>query len=162
MNIEQRQKLLIERIQEAIDDYVYETKDEDFHISFTKVTEKEASPTTLTARAIRKEEPTMTDEQINAIAREYAVEITKDMAKNLDESSPMLKDTVHVNTNYVKLFLKWFSNRYAIVEKSKLTEEYYEAEFTCGNVDPCSETFKTNLAQKSLLERLFPELFKNE
>lgn len=30
MNIEQRHKLLIERIQEAIDDYVYETKDEDF------------------------------------------------------------------------------------------------------------------------------------
>lgn len=54
--------------------------------------------------------------------------------------------------------LKWLLRRYCLVEKSKVEEEYHEAKFTCGNVDPCSETFATSLAQKSVLERLFPDL----
>ena len=86
----------------------------------------------------------MTPEQITTLAREYAeegiyVQIVEDDAAE---------------------FLRWLLRRYCLVEKSKVEEEYHEAKFTCGNVDPCSETFATSLAQKSVLERIFPDLGK--
>lgn len=51
--------------------------------------------------------------------------------------------------------IRFILRSHYIVEKSNVKDEYHEAKFTCGNVDPCSETFATSLAQKSVLERLF-------
>lgn len=65
-----------------------------------------------------------------------------------------------MNTEYVAEIFRWLMRRYCLVEKSKVEEEYKEAKFTCGNVDPCSDTFAASLAQKSVLERLFPEIGK--
>lgn len=64
------------------------------------------------------------------------------------------------NEKEMKSVLEFLLHRYCLVEKSKLEEEYHEAKFTCGNVDPCSDTFVSSLAQKSVLERLFPEIGK--
>lgn len=90
----------------------------------------------------------MTDPEITALAREYA-EFT---------------DTAEVDKKYISAicenFLKNTLRRYCLVEKSKVEEEYQEAKFTCGNVDPCSDTFVASLAQKSVLKRLFPEIAK--
>lgn len=87
----------------------------------------------------------MNDKTITSLAREYAEEM-------------------HYGDNYFesenKRFLTWLTRRYCLVEKSKVEEEYHEAKFACGNVDPCLETFATSLAQKSVLERLFPEIAK--
>lgn len=87
----------------------------------------------------------MNESEITALAREYASEIH-------------YGDNFFENEN--KRFLAWLTRRYCLVEKSKVEEEYHEAKFTCGNVDPCSETFATSLAQKSVLERIFPDLGK--
>lgn len=87
----------------------------------------------------------MNESEITALAREFAGEIH-------------YGDNFFENEN--KRFLAWLTRRYRLVEKSKVEEEYHEAKFTCGNVDPCLETFATSLAQKSVLERLFPEIAK--
>lgn len=101
----------------------------------------------------------MTPKEITALAREYAEEMIKDRPS---EGLPnCLKNSMlTMNTEYIAEIFQWLTRRYCLVEKSKVEEEYYEAKFTCGNVDPCSETFATSLAQKSMLERLFPEIAK--
>lgn len=90
----------------------------------------------------------MTDPEITALAREYA-EFT---------------DTAEVNKKYISAicenFLKNTLRRYCLAEKDRVKDEYHEAKFACGNVDPCSETWATYQAQKSVLERLFPEIGK--
>lgn len=101
----------------------------------------------------------MTDEQITAIAREYAEEMIKGTTS--EELPNCLKNSMMtMNTEYIAEVFRWLLQRYCLVEKSKLVEEYHEAKFACGNVDPCSETWATYLAQKSVLERLFPEIAK--
>lgn len=101
----------------------------------------------------------MSEEEITALAREYAEEIIK--GKPSEELPNCLKNSMlTMNTEYVAEIFRWLMRRYCLVEKSKVEEEYKEAKFTCGNVDPCSDTFAASLAQKSVLERLFPEIGK--
>lgn len=86
----------------------------------------------------------MNNNQITALACEYA--------DRCDGSLESYEET--------KAILLWLSDRFCLVEKSKVEEEYHEAKFACGNIDSCSETWATYLAQKSVLERLFPEIGK--
>lgn len=99
----------------------------------------------------------MDNDRITALAREYAEEEAKGTAV---ESLPdgFKENVIQRNADHFEKHLRWLTRRYCLVEKSKVEEEYHEAKFTCGNVDPCSETFATSLAQKSVLERLFPDL----
>lgn len=90
----------------------------------------------------------MTPDQLTALAREYA------------ESAGLFEEDKKNISTICKCFLKHTLRRFYLVEKSKVGKEYHEAKFTCGNVDPCSETFATSLAQKSVLERIFPEIGK--
>lgn len=95
----------------------------------------------------------MNDNQIITLAREYAGEIY-----------PYLSDKIiSLRTLEIKdaeRLLRFLSRRFYLVEKSKVDEEYYEAKFDCGNIDPCSETYAKSYAEMSLLERLFPEIGK--
>ena len=101
----------------------------------------------------------MDNDQITALAREYAEEMIK--GKPSEELPNCLKNSMlAMNTEYIAEIFQWLTRRFYIVEKSKVEEEYQEAKFTCGNVDPCSDTFAASLAQKSVLERLFPEIAK--
>ncbi len=107
--------------------------------------------TTPTARAGRKEEK-MTTEQILKLADKYA-----------DQECAMSKlaDKTQLREDKILEFIEvsgFLCEHCYLAEKEKVEEEYHEAKFTCGNVDPCSETWVTNIAQKSLLERLFPEI----
>ena len=94
----------------------------------------------------------MTDTEITALAREYAEEEYKTL--NLPT------DHTEVSAYRYMDFARFLLRRFYLVEKSKVEEEYHEAKFTCGNVDPCSETFAMSLVQKSMMERLFPEIAK--
>ncbi len=86
--------------------------------------------------------------EITALAREYAEEYYN------------IRGSVDLMAGEAENVIRFLLRRYALVEKSKVEEEYHEAKFTCGNVAPCSETFATSLAQKSVLERIFPDLGK--
>ncbi len=90
----------------------------------------------------------MTDDQITALAREYA---------EFTDLSPVDKKNISA---ICENFLKYTLRRYCLVEKDRVKDEYHEAKFACGNVDPCSETWATYQAQKSVLERLFHEIAK--
>ena len=101
----------------------------------------------------------ITDDQLTALAREYAKEMIK--GKPSEELPNCLKNSMlAMNTEYIAEIFQWLTRRFYIVEKSKVEEEYQEAKFTCGNVDPRSDTFVASLAKKSVLERLFPEIAK--
>lgn len=101
----------------------------------------------------------MKPEEITVLAREYAEEKAQsDREQGFPES--FIKDMAEFNEKEMKSVLEFLFHRYCLVEKSKLEEEYHEAKFTCGDVDPWSETFATRLAKKSMLERLFPNLGK--
>lgn len=95
------------------------------------------------------------NDQITALAREYA-----------EEKYPYLSDKIiSLRTQEIKnaeRLIHFLLRRYCLVEKSKVEEEYYEAKFACGNVDPCSDTDTWIMyhTEKSLLERLFPEIAK--
>ena len=95
----------------------------------------------------------MTDHKITALAREYAEEIYPNLSdKIISRRTQEIKEAERV--------IRFLLRRFCLVEKSKVKEEYHEAKFTCGNVDPCSSTFVASLSQKSMLERLFPEIAK--
>lgn len=101
----------------------------------------------------------MKSEEITTLAREYAewvlsvpgAEKLPNCLRN-EATGTLREDAEEV--------LKWLSTRYCLVEKERVKDEYHEAKFTCGNVDPCSDTFVSSHAQKSVLERLFPEIAK--
>lgn len=95
----------------------------------------------------------MTDPEITALAREYA-----DMLKHLFPDMPehTYRDKMSQAKNVINIIMR----RYCLVEKERVKDEYHEAKFACGNVDPCSETWATYQAQKSVLERLFSEIAK--
>lgn len=93
----------------------------------------------------------MTTDQINTLAREYAIEVTKDMAKNLDESSCLLNETINQTTEYCSEFLQWLSERFCIVEKSKLEDIAFRAKH-----------YNCVILMGSEVKELFPELFKDE
>lgn len=95
--------------------------------------------------------------QITALAREY-----------VEEENPITPYRNHserdwdiqIDADSAERVIRFLLRRFCLVEKSRVKDEYHEAKFACGNVDPCSETWATYQAQKSLLERLFPDLGK--
>ena len=103
----------------------------------------------------------MDQEQINTLARMYAesvnpIEFYSDdiVERNMD---------VMIERDSAFPVLQWLSERYCIVEKSKVMEEYdfnYQAAI--------SEAIRTGdmknkyVIQRDLIEILFPELFKDK
>lgn len=105
----------------------------------------------------------MDNDQITVLAREYAEETRNGILGLFPQPLPDSMEVLIKNDQeYYGRFLRWITNRYCLVEKSKVEEEYYEAKFACGNVDQCSDTDTWIMyhTEKSLLERLFPELGK--
>lgn len=64
----------------------------------------------------------MTPEEITRLAEEYAVEVTKDMAKTLDEPSCLLNETKRATKEYITDFMQWLLRTHCIVSKEKATE----------------------------------------
>ncbi len=59
----------------------------------------------------------MTPEEITKLAEEYAVEITKGMAKTLDEPSCLLNETKSATEEYITDFMRWLLRTHCIVGK---------------------------------------------
>lgn len=100
----------------------------------------------------------LTDDQITVLAREYAEE--ENPIESYSDTMFERALDLSISRGEALRVLTWLTRRYCVVEKSKVEEEYHEVKFTCGNVDPCSDIFVSSIAQKSLLDRLFPELAK--
>lgn len=101
----------------------------------------------------------MTEVQIAILAREYAEWMIKDA--KVEDLPNCLKRTMLVsNTEYAGEVFHWLLNRYYIVEKHKVQDEYDEARTFCENVAPCGESYARNETRMFLLERLFPALGK--
>ncbi len=64
----------------------------------------------------------MTPEEITKLAEEYAVEVTKDMAKTLDEPSCLLNETKRATKEYITDFMQWLLRTHCIVSKEKVAE----------------------------------------
>lgn len=102
----------------------------------------------------------MNDDQITALAREYAEEIFKNDESNPDLSICLLNDIKFEAAADFEETLRFLLRRFCLVEKSKVEETYYEATMDCGNIDPCSDLWEVRHAEKCLLESLFPEIGK--
>ena len=64
----------------------------------------------------------MTPEETTRLAEEYAVEVTKDMAKTLDEPSCLLNETKRATKEYITDFMQWLLRTHCIVSKEKVAE----------------------------------------
>lgn len=105
----------------------------------------------------------MTDKEITSLAREYAEETKNGILEFFPRPLPDSMEVLIKNDQeYYGRFLRFLLRRFCLVKKSKVEEEYSEAKFACGNVDPCSDTDTWIMyhTEKSLLERLFPEIAK--
>ncbi len=96
----------------------------------------------------------MTPNQLTALAREYAREECN--KSTLPDKKQLHEDKLIEFYDVYGFLLR----RFCIVEKERVKDEYHEAKFACGTVDPCSETWAAYHGQKSVLKRLFPEIAK--
>lgn len=100
----------------------------------------------------------MTDKEINDLAREYAIPLCDEPC---DLSDRAWNGIVSEMMEPYKEFLQWLSARYAIVEKSKLTEMYLANNRLKAGF-PDSDISKASDQINHCLDCLFPELFKDE
>ena len=102
----------------------------------------------------------MTEEELKVLAREYAQNKGKEMEEKESLPDCLIKEVMEMDAGELTHFLTWLSRRFYLVEKNKVEEEYHEAEVFCNKIDPCGESWDEWYAQKSVLERLFPEIGK--
>lgn len=93
----------------------------------------------------------MDDDQITALAREYAEEMC-----GKEEQSPMYFDIARME---MEEKLRFLLRRYCLVEKSKVEKGYKKA---CESVNKHSATTGCLffVGQKQTIENLFPEIAK--
>ena len=103
----------------------------------------------------------MTDEQITAIAREYAEETIK--GTDFDDMPGSLRRSVlEMNAKTMEKKLKWLLRRFCLVEKNKVEEMYLNAKIAIvkGYDENLGGMMAVGSASKSILESLFPDLGK--
>ena len=87
----------------------------------------------------------MKESEITALAREYAEEIYRGSAEFIDE---------------VEQVIDWLSQRFCLVEKSKIQEEYHEANICRTHFERYGAQWGALTAKMAILERFFPDLGK--
>lgn len=97
----------------------------------------------------------MTDDQITALAREYAEECTNPSGF----SKATYEEMVEERTENVTYVLRWLLRRYCLVEKSKLRKQYakWMLQF-CSTRDVAAKEYAAG--RLNALEFLFPEIGK--
>lgn len=117
----------------------------------------------------------MTPEEITKLAEEYAVEVTKDMAKTLDEPSCLLNETKRATKEYITDFMQWLLRTHCIVSKEKVRKmrdnelefaQFYQRKANSCINQHCRIDYETSRdiakSRAKLLESLFDvETFKN-
>lgn len=102
----------------------------------------------------------MTDTEITALAREYAEEATKADASDPNLSATDLNGIKHDVAEYAEEVIRFLLRRYVLVEKSKVEEEYHEANICRTHVERYGAQWGALTAKMALMERLFPEITK--
>lgn len=105
----------------------------------------------------------MTPEEIRKLAEEYAEEVTKDMAKTLDESSCLLNETKRATKEYITDFMQWLLRTHCIVSKEKVRDEYETSKHYFEATDSSNPTQKQYFyGRMTVFESIFDtETFKN-
>ncbi len=93
----------------------------------------------------------MTQKELNVLAREYAESTAMDVVECL------------LTEHGAFHAFKWLSERYVIVAKEKVRENYQEAEMYATNhdIENWDNRIQAN-AIKSVLQSLFPQTLKSE
>lgn len=92
----------------------------------------------------------MSEEEITALAREYAEECCP--KSDYKEDIEWRKEDIKHETSCTETFLTWLLRRYALVEKSKVKDEYEKAK-----MDMVSKYHQGSMV---VLQVLFPEIAK--
>lgn len=101
----------------------------------------------------------MTDDQITALAREYAEEATKDIPSDNDIKS-LRESAIKLNAEIMEKHLRWLLRRYCLVEKEQLKR------VMSLHIEKSDETVKGGKAwffhkgSANTLRYLFPEIAK--
>lgn len=99
----------------------------------------------------------MNEDQITALAREYAEEYTKKKYPNVP--GYVRERIVEGRLEHMEDFIPWLLRRYCLVEKKDVEAKYQEAKERYFNPD--DEIEKTMYGGRmSMLEYLFPEITK--
>lgn len=104
----------------------------------------------------------ITDEEITRLAREYAEEVTKADVGGLDLPDSELEDIREAVSDYAEDVLQWLLRSHCLVEKSKIREEYRDAQKDQYNPE---RDFALTLAgrnRSAVLETLFGDTLKEE
>lgn len=156
MEREQRLKVLKEKIQDAITDYVYETGDNEFSalVEVSAVDGWTQTPEIMKYATLKKINK-MDYDQITALASEYAEE----GAEEAGVPNYLQNETFGLVATETKCVIKWLLRRFCLVEKRKVVEEYKKA---CESVDKHSTTtgYLFFVGQKQTIENIFPDLGK--
>lgn len=93
-----------------------------------------------------------TQDEIDKLAEEYAVEVTKDMAKALDEPSCLLNETKRATKEYIADFMRWLLRTHCIVSREEI--KYYR-----DQADVMLKSSPTGFweGQKCLIDSIFGE-----
>lgn len=102
----------------------------------------------------------MDNDQLTALAREYAEEMIK--GKPSEELPNCLKNSMlAMNTEYVAGIFRWLMRRYCLVEKGKVVAEYKNVAKAVKAKREYNLTLSEDkLAKADLLFDLFPEIAK--
>lgn len=102
----------------------------------------------------------MTQDQITALAREYAEEMIKDRPS--EELPNCLRNSMlAMNTEYIAKIFQWLTRRFCLVEKSKVEEEYKSSKHYFEHTDSSNPTQKQYFwGRMCAIESLFPEIAK--
>lgn len=98
----------------------------------------------------------MTQEEITAVAREYAEECAEEVGVKFN---PQDWACSHCELE-ARAMLKFLLRRYYLVEKSKVEEEYHEANICRTHVERYGAQWGALTAKMAFMERLFPDLGK--
>ena len=104
----------------------------------------------------------LTDRQITAIAREYAEAIRKDSLSFFPRPLPdSMEVLVQKDQKEAEKLIHFLLQRYCLVEKNRLIEEYKSATANFNNAsDPVIPTMDYYLGIMKFIESLFPEIAK--
>lgn len=100
------------------------------------------------------------NDQITALAREYAEEMIK--GKPSEKLPNCLKNSMMaMNTEYIAEVFQWLTRRVSLVEKSKLEEAYKSSKHYFEHTDSSNPTQKQYFwGRMCAIESLFPEIAK--
>lgn len=100
----------------------------------------------------------MTQEEITALAREYAEEYIK--RKYPDVPSHIRERIVEGRLEHMEDFIPWLLRRYCLVEKGAVRKEYREAKIRQTYLERFSAQWGAVTSKMAVLERIFPDLGK--